>query len=83
MDKMVRAVASQEMYNEMRNSAAWDDCRTSIEVLQKDMRGFIDVQAQMEHKIASFVTGLQEATEGLVEVCAHMLGQFWDSMQGM
>ena len=47
------------------------------------MRGFTDVQAQMEHKIASFVTGLQEATEGLAEVRALMLGQFWESMQGM
>ena len=82
-NKLVRAVASQEMDNEMRNSAAWGDCRNSIEALQKDMRGFIDIQAQMEHKIASFVTGLQEATEGLAEVRAHMLGQFWASMQGM
>ena len=37
MDKMVRTVVSQEMDNEMRNSAAWDDCRTLIEVLQKDV----------------------------------------------
>ena len=37
----------------------------------------------MGHEIASVVTGLQEATEGLAEVCAHMLGQFWASMQGM
>jgi hypothetical protein len=76
-------MASQEMDSEIRNSAAWDDCRNTIEALQKDMRGFVDVQAQMEHKIASFVTGLQEATEGLAEVRAHMLGQFWESMPSM
>ena len=83
MAKMVRAVVSQGMDDERRNSVAWDECKSSIEALQKDMRGFSDVQAKMEHKIASFVTGLQEATEGLAEVRAHMLGQFWDSVQGM
>ena len=86
--KLVRAVASQEMNDEMRNSAAWDECKTSIEALQKDVRGLSDVQAKTEHEIASFVTGLKEVTEGLAEVRAHMLGQFWAStigasMQGM
>ena len=81
--KLVRAVASQEMDDEMRNSAAWDECKTSIEALQKDERGFSDVQAKMGHEIASVVKGLQEATEGLAEVRAHRLGQFWASMQGM
>ena len=40
--------------------------------LQKDMRGFSDVQAKMGHEIASFITGLQEAsvTEGLTELGA-------------
>ena len=37
MAKMVHTVASQEMDNEMRNSAAWDECKSSIEALQKDM----------------------------------------------
>ena len=83
MAKMVCAVASQGMDEGRRNSVAWDECKNTIEALQKDMRGFSDVQAQMEHKIASFVTGLQEATEGLAEVRAHMLGQFWNSVQGM
>ena len=59
------------------------ECKSSVEALQKDMRGFSDVQAKMEHKIASFIAGLQEATEGLAEVRAHMSGQFWDSVQGM
>ena len=83
MAKLVRAVASQEMDAEMRNSAAWDECKTSIEALQKDVRGLSDVQAKTEHEIATFVTGLKEVTEGLAEVRAHMLGQFWASMQGM
>ena len=83
MAKMVRAVASQEMDDEMRNSEAWDECKTSIEALQKDGRGLSDVQTKTEHKIASIVTGLQEVTEGLAEVRAHVLGQFWDSVQGM
>ena len=83
MAKMVREVASQGMDEERRNSAAWDECKNTIEALQKDMRGFSDAQAKMEHKIASFVTGLQEVTEGLAEVRTHMLGQFWNSVQGM
>ena len=37
----------------------------------------------MGHEIASLVTELQKATEGLVEVRAHMSGQFWAYMQGM
>ena len=37
----------------------------------------------MGHEIASLVTGLQTTTEGLAEVRAHMLGQFWASMKGM
>jgi hypothetical protein len=47
------------------------------------VRGLSDVQAKTEHKIATFVTGLKEVTEGLAEVRAHMLGQFWASMQDM
>ena len=69
--------------DEMRNSAAWDERKSSIEALQKDMRGFSDVQVKMGHEIASVVTGLQEATEGRAEVCAHTLGQFSASTQGV
>ena len=78
--KMVRAVVLQEMIDKQRSSVAWDECKDSIEALQKDMRGLSDVQAKMGHEIASFVTGLQGAVEGLAEVRAHMLGQFWASV---
>jgi len=71
------------MDDEQRRSAAWDECKTSIEALQKDVRGLSDVQAKTEHEIATFVTGLKEVTEGLAEVRAHMSGQFWASMQDM
>ena len=37
MAKLVRVVASQEMDDEMRGSAAWDECKTLIEALQKDL----------------------------------------------
>ena len=81
--KLVCAVVLQEMDEEMRNSAAWDECKTSIEVLQNDVRGLSDVQAKTEHKIVTFIMGLKEVTEGLAEVRAHMLGQFWALMQDM
>ena len=61
----------------------WDKCETSIGYLQNDVRGLSDVQAKIDQKIAMFVTGLNEVTEGLAEVRAHMLGQFWASMQDM
>ena len=80
---MVRAVALQEIDDRRRSCVDWNECKESIGALQKDMRGFSDTQAKMEHKIALFVARLQEATEGLAEVRAHMLGQFWDSVQGM
>ena len=58
----------------------WDKCETSIGYLQNDVRGLSDVQAKIDHKIATFVTGLKEVTEGLAEVRAHMSGQFWASI---
>ena len=81
--KLVRAAVSQEMDDEQCKSATWDECKGSIAALQEDMQGFLDVQAKMGHEIASVVTGLQKATEGLAEVRTHMSGQFWASMQGM
>ena len=80
---MVHVVVLQEMDGEMHNSAAWDECKTSIEAPQKDVQGLPDVQAKTEHKIAMFVTGLKEVTEVHAEVHAHMLGQFWVLMQDM
>ena len=35
--KLVRVVVSQEMDDEMCDSAAWDECKSSIEALQKDV----------------------------------------------
>ena len=80
--RWLRWSARREMDDEQRNSAAWDEYKVSIDVLQKDMRGLSNVQATMGHEIVSFVTGLQEAMEGLAEVRAHMPGQFWASMRG-
>ena len=73
MAQMVYTVASQGMDEERRNSAASDECKNAIEA-SEGMRGFSDVQAKMEHKIASLIAGLQEATEGPAEVHVHMLG---------
>ena len=80
---MVRVVVSQEIDDEQHRSVTWDEHKTLIKVLQKDVRGLSDVQAKTKHEIATFVTGLKEVTEGLAEVHAHMLGQFWASMQDM
>ena len=80
---LVRAAVSQEMGDEQRQSANWEECKGSIATLQEDLQGIRDAQMKMGSEIASFVTGLQQATEGLAEVRAHMLGQFWASMQGM
>ena len=81
--KLVRAAVSQEMDDEQRRSANWEKCKGSIATLQEDLQGIRYAQMKMGSEIASIVTGLQQATEGLAEVRAHMLGQFWASMQGM
>ena len=75
-------VVSQEIADEQRHSANWEECKGSIAALQNDLQGICDAQVKMGHEIASFVTGLQTTTEGLAEVRAHMPGQFWASMQG-
>jgi hypothetical protein len=80
---LVRAAVSQEMDDEQRRSASWEKCKGSITTLQDDLQGIRYEQMKMGSEIASIVTGLQQATEGLAEVRAHMLGQFWTSMQGM
>ena len=80
---MVRAAVSQERSDEQRQSANWEECKGSIATLQEDLQGICAAQAKMGHEIASLVTVLQDATEGLAEVRAHMLGQFWASIEGM
>ena len=61
--KLVRAAVSQEIADEQRNSANWEECKGSIAALQNDLQGICDAQAKMGHEIASLVTGLQKATE--------------------
>ena len=43
------------------------------------MQGLAGVQEAMEQQMAAFVMGQEDATGGLTEVRAHMLGQFWSS----
>ena len=81
--KLVRAAVSQEMDDEQRRSANWETCKSSIATLQEDLLEMRHAQMKIGSEIATFVTELQQTTEGLAEVRAHMLGQFWASMQGM
>ena len=53
--KLVRAVVPQEIADEQRNSANWEECKGSIATLQKDLQGFCDVQVKMGHKAASLI----------------------------
>ena len=80
---MVRAAVSQEMGDEQRESANWEECKGSIATLQEDLQGICAAQMKVGHEIASLVMGLRDATEGLAEVRAHMSGRFWASMQVM
>ena len=83
MANLVRAAVSQEMGDKQRQSANWEECKGSIATLQEDLQGICAAQVKMGHEIASLVTGLQDATEGLAEVRAHMSGQFWASIESM
>jgi hypothetical protein len=83
MANLVRAAVSQEMGDKQRQSANWEECKGSIATLQEDLLEMRHAQMKIGSEIATFVTELQQATEGLAEVRAHMLGQFWTSMQGM
>ena len=83
MAKSVRVAVSQEMEGAQRRSASWERHKNPIAALQYDLQEIRHEQMKMGSEIASIVTGLQQATEGLAEVRAHMLGQFWTSVQGM
>jgi len=83
MANLIRAAVSQEMGDKQRQSANWEECKGSIATLQEDLQGICAAQVKMGHEIASLVTGLQDATEGLAEVRAHMAGQFWESIESM
>ena len=54
--KLVRAAVSQEMGDEQRQSANWEECKGSIATLQEDLQGICAAQVKMGHEIASLVT---------------------------
>ena len=83
MAKLVCAVVPQEMDDEQRRSVSWEKGKGSIATPQDNLHGIFYKQMKMGSEIMPIVMGLQQATEGLAEVCVHMLLQFWTSMQGM